>query len=43
MRIVDRLGQAISIRFLDLDESPLPEGTFDFTPPDGVDVYRETD
>jgi outer membrane lipoprotein carrier protein len=43
MRIIDRLGQAISIRFLDLDESPLPEGTFDFTPPDGVDVYRETD
>ncbi|MHA7817522.1 MAG: outer membrane lipoprotein chaperone LolA [Pseudohaliea sp.] len=43
MRIIDRLGQAIDIRFLDLDEAPLPAGTFDFTPPAGVDVYREGD
>lgn len=43
MRIIDRLGQAIAIRFSDLDDAPLPEGTFDFTPPDGVDVYREGD
>ena len=43
MRIIDRLGQAITIRFLGLDESPLPGGTFEFTPPDDVDVYREDD
>ncbi|KGE03516.1 outer membrane lipoprotein chaperone LolA [Pseudohaliea rubra] len=41
MRITDRLGQAIDIRFLALDQAPLPAGTFDFTPPAGVDVYRE--
>jgi len=43
MRIIDRLGQAITIRFLGLEESPLPGGTFEFTPPDDVDVYREDD
>lgn len=43
MRIIDRLGQAIDIHFTDLDQAPLAAGTFDFTPPDGVDVYRESD
>lgn len=43
MRIIDRLGQAIDIRFSDLDEAPLAAGTFEFTPPEDVDVYRESD
>ena len=43
MRIIDRLGQAIAIRFTALSEAPLPEGTFTFTPPEDVDVYREDD
>ena len=43
MRIIDPLGQTIDIRFSQLLEDPLPAGTFAFTPPSGVDVYRDDD
>jgi outer membrane lipoprotein carrier protein len=41
MRVVDRLGQTITIRFSELSRAPLDDALFRFDPPAGVEVYRE--
>lgn len=42
MELRDNFGQATQIRFTDIDvNGPVVEGTFDFTPPEGVDVVGE--
>lgn len=43
MELVDGLGQTTRIRFSGVvEDEPIPDSQFEFTPPDGVDVIDET-